>query len=135
MAEATDPITDAIIAEARAGYQQFRDNDPAFLDRLDPDVEWLIPETLPGGGALRGQLAVMEFFEVTAGMWDGAYPDPEEFLGAGDRLVVLGTWRATARATGAHVEVPFAHVFRYRGGKIVYFRNYLDTAMALQALG
>lgn len=76
MAEPTDPITDATIDLARAGYRQFR-----------------------------------------------------------DRLIVLGTWRATARATGARVDVPFAHVLRYRDGKVVYFRNYLDTATALQALG
>jgi ketosteroid isomerase-like protein len=130
----SDPITDEIVRQAEGSYRQFRENDPAFLDQIDEDVEWHVPDTLPGGGALRGQLAVLEFTDGMGRLWEDAYPEPEEFLPAGDTLVVLGTWRARARATGIRVEVPFAHVLRYRDGKLVYFYNYLDAAKALQSL-
>ena len=63
-----------------------------------------------------------------------AQPEPEEFLSAGETLIVLGTWRARARVTGILVEVPFAHVLRFRDGKLVYFRNYIDSAQPLKAL-
>ena len=33
-----------------------------------------------------------------------------------------------------HVELPFAHVQQFRNGKLVYFRNYIDAAKALQSL-
>jgi ketosteroid isomerase-like protein len=134
VAVVTDPITQDLVRQAEAGYRQFRENDPAFLDTIDPDVEWHVPDTLPGGGVLRGPLAVLEFMETTGGLWEDAHPDPEEFLPSGSTLVVLGRWRARARSTGVDVEIPFAHVLRYRDGKLVYFHNYLDAAKALQSL-
>jgi ketosteroid isomerase-like protein len=112
----------------------FRDNDPAFLDLMDPDIEWHVPDTLPGGGDLHGHLEVLGFLDGMSTLWSEAYPEPEEFLPSGDKLVVLGTWRGRARSTGIRVEIPFAHVSQYRDGKLVYFRNYLDAAKALQSL-
>jgi uncharacterized protein len=129
-----DPITEELVEQARANYRLFSDNDPAFLDGIDPDVEWHVPDTLPGGGALHGHLAVLEFLEAMSGLFEDAYPEPEEFLRTDDRLIVLGTWRARARSTGVRVEIPFAHVLGYRNGKLVYLHNYLDAAKALQAL-
>ena len=129
-----DPITEELVAQSRDAYRMFRENDPAFFDLVDPDVEWHVPDTLPGGGDLHGTLEVLEFLDTMSGLWDDAYPEPEEFLPAGDKLVVLGTWRARAKSTGVRVEVPFAHVQQFRDGKLVYFRNYLDAAKALRAL-
>jgi ketosteroid isomerase-like protein len=77
---------------------------------------------------------VLEFVDNMGRLWEDAYPEAEEFLPAGDKLVVLGTWRARARSTGVRVEVPFAHVSQYRDGKLVYFRNYIDAAKVLQSL-
>jgi len=129
-----DPITEEVVRLSRDGYRMFRENDPAFLDRMDPEIEWHVPDTLPGGGDLRGPLEVVEFLDTMSGLWEDAYPEPEEFLPAGDKLIVLGTWRARARSTGVRVEVPFAHVHQFREGKLVYFRNYIDAAKALQSL-
>jgi ketosteroid isomerase-like protein len=129
----TDEITEALVRQCKTSYRQFRENDPAFLDAVDPDVEWHVPDTLPGGGEIRGQLALLEFLDTTSRLWE-AHPEPDEFLPAGDRLIVLGTWRGHARSTGTRVAVPFAHVLRYRDGKLVYFRNYLDAAKVLQSL-
>jgi hypothetical protein len=131
---AFDPITDELVALARDGYRMFVEGDPAFLDTWDPEIEWHVPETLPSGGALHGPAEVLAFFETVSGLWEDARPEPEEFLAAGDKLVVLGTWRARARPTGVDVEVPFAHVQQFRAGKVVYFRNYIDAAKALQSL-
>ena len=134
MGAEVDPITEELVAQSRDAYRMFRENDPAFFDAVDPDVEWHVPDTLPGGGDLHGTLEVLEFLDTMSGLWDDAYPEPEEFLPAGDKLVVLGSWRARARSTGVRVEVPFAHVQQFRDGKLVYFRNYLDAAKALRAL-
>ncbi len=130
----TDQITDELVQQCQDGYRQFRENDPAFLEAIDPDIEWHVPDTLPGGGALHGPMAVLEFMETVSGLWEDAYAEPEEFLPSGDKLVVLGTWRGQARSTRVRVEVPFAHVFRYRAGRLVYFCNYLDAAKALRSL-
>jgi ketosteroid isomerase-like protein len=111
---AFDPITDELVALARDAYRMFVEGDPAFLDTWDPEIEFHVPETLPGGGALHGHLEVLAFFETVSGLWEDARPEPEEFLAAGDKLVVLGRWRARARSTGLDVELPFAHVQQFR---------------------
>jgi ketosteroid isomerase-like protein len=129
-----DPITDELVEHSRDAYRMFRENDPAFLDMIDPDVEWHVPDTLPGGGALHGPLEVLEFMETLSGLFSQSYPVPDEFLPSGDKLVVLGTWRAQGRSTGNRVEVPFAHVQQFRDGKLVYFHNYVDAAKLLQSL-
>ena len=129
-----DPITEETVRRSRDAYRMFREQDPAFFDRVDPEVEWHVPDTLPGGGDLHGTLEVLEFIDTVGELWEDAYPDPEEFLPAGDKLIVLGTWHAAARSTGVRVELPFAHVNQYRDGMLVYFRNYIDAAKALQSL-
>jgi uncharacterized protein len=129
-----DTISEDLVLLTEDSYRQFRENDPAFLEKVHDDVEWHVPDTLPGGGVLHGQLAVLEFMDTTGRLWEDARPEPEEFLPAGETLVVLGRWRARARATGIAVDIPFAHVLRYRDGKLAYFHNYIDAAKALQSL-
>jgi ketosteroid isomerase-like protein len=131
---AFDPITDELVALARDTYRMFVEGDPAFLDAWDAEIEFHVPDTLPNGGALHGHMEVLAFFETVSGLWENPRPEPEEFLAAGDKLVVLGTWRAQARSTGVDVELPFAHVQQFRAGKVVYFRNYIDAAKVLQSL-
>jgi uncharacterized protein len=129
-----DQITDELVELTRAGYQMIRDGDPAFLDLIDPDVEWHVPDTFPGGGALRGHWEVLAFLDASAQIWEDPHPEPHELLPSGDTLVVLGDWCGRARATGISVAVPFAHVSRFRGGLLVYFRNYIDAAEVAKAL-
>ena len=78
MGTVVDPITEEVVRLSRDGYRMFRENDPAFLDRMDPEIEWHVPDTLPGGGDLRGPLEVVEFLDTMSGLWEDAYPEPEE---------------------------------------------------------
>jgi ketosteroid isomerase-like protein len=129
-----DVVTDEVVQRAKDGYAMFQRHDPAFLDGLDPEIEYRVPDTLPGGGHLRGQWEMLAFMDTVAGLWDDPRPEPEEFLPAGDKLIVLGTWRATAKATGVSVEVPFAHVLQHRDGRLASVRVYMDAAKALRSL-
>jgi ketosteroid isomerase-like protein len=131
---AYDAITEEHVGSARDAYRLFREGDPAVFDGMHMDVEWVVPDTLPGGGALRGQLAVLEFWDGIGKLWEDSYPDPEEFLPAGDALIVRGTWRARARSTGLRGDSPFVHVMRFRDGKLASIHQYLDTAKILQSL-
>jgi uncharacterized protein len=130
----SDLITEADIERARAGYRNFRAGDPSAFDNWDPDIEIHVPKSLPGGGDLRGVLQFREFLEAMMEHLEEAYPEPEEFIGAGDKLIVLGTWHARARKTGRTAAVPFAHVFRMRDGRFNYFRNYIDSSEMLEIL-
>jgi uncharacterized protein len=129
-----DPITEADIERARVGYRKFREGDPSAFDNWDPDIEIHVPKSLPSGGDLRGVLEFREFLETMMEHLEEAYPDPEEFMAAGGKLIVLGTWHARARKTGRKLAVPFAHVYEMRDGKFNYFRNYIDSSEMLELL-
>lgn len=134
MGVALDPITDELVEQTRDWYRMAKERDPEFVERIDPEVDWYVPDTFAGGGHLHGPWAVLTFMDSVGALWDGVHAEPEEVLPSADALVVVGTWRGTVRATGMLVEVPFAHVLRFRDGRVVYFRNYIDTAKILQAI-
>ena len=87
-------LSEAEIEWVREGYRMFRDGDPAFMDRYEPDAEFIFPATLPSGGTYAGPWEAMEFWTTVGELFENPYPDPEEFLRVEDRLIVFGTWRA-----------------------------------------
>ncbi len=124
---------------ARGGYDAFSRGDiDAVLSMMDPDIVWQEPdvEGIPAGGTHHGREAVAEnVFGRVSEDWDEFQVVPEEFLDAGDRVVVLGLFQGKGKATGGTLDAPFAHVWTLREGKMVHFRNYTDTTNWLQALG
>jgi uncharacterized protein len=99
------------------------------------DFEMNLPETLPFGGTRHGYDGVRAFAVVYQDFVEGAWADPDDFLDAGDRIVVLGRVRGSVRATGREYEVAFAHVWAMTDGVPSSFRGYLDTVPILVALG
>jgi ketosteroid isomerase-like protein len=66
--------------------------------------------------------------------WSEFTAVPDEFLDAGDEVVVLGRYRGTAKQTGKRLDVPFVHVWSLRDRKAWRFRQFLDTAGWVEAL-
>ena len=123
----------------RQGYDAFNRGDiETVMGLMDPDIEWQEPdvEGLPDRGTHHGSEAVAnEVFGAVAEHWDEFQAVPEEFLDAGERVIVLGHFRVRGKATGRTVDAPYAHVWTLRDGKVVQHRNYVDTATFLQSLG
>ena len=118
------------VAVARAAYEAFAREDMAGVyAAMDDEIVWHEAQGLPHGGVYRGLAAVRaEIFEpIDASWWDGFAATPDEFVDAGDHVLVLGRYTATARATGRRLDVPFAHVWRFRDGRAVEFRQFTDT--------
>lgn len=138
----TVSLSRADIEWIREVYRLFTDGDPEFLERYEPEATLVFPEPLPKGGTYRSPLEALEFWNNIGELFDGAHPEPEEFLRDGDRLVVLGRFHGRARATGEQVAIRFAHVFGLTGGdgplreqRFTSFELIIDTAAALSALG
>ena len=123
----------------RQGYDAFNRGDiDTVMGIMDPEIEWREPdvEGLPARGTHHGPEAVAnEVFGSVAEHWDEFQVAAEEFLDAGERVIVLGHFRIRGKATGRSVDAPYAHVWTLHDGKVVHFRNYMDTATFLQALG
>ncbi|HET6690279.1 MAG TPA: nuclear transport factor 2 family protein [Miltoncostaeaceae bacterium] len=102
---------------------------------LDPDVEWVEPDTpgLPFAGVHRGRDGVVSgVFATVPETWDEFRVEPEELLDDGESVVAIGRFRA--RAGDRRLDAPFAHVWRVRGGLAAEFRNFTDTAAFVAAL-
>ena len=123
----------------RRGYEAFNRGDiDTVMGLMDPNIEWQEPdvEGLPQRGTHHGPEDVANnVFGAIVGNWDSFQAVPEDFMDAGDRVVVLGHLAGTGKASGRTLDAPYAHVLTLRDGKAVHFRAYADTANALQSLG
>ena len=118
----------------RGIYAGFESGDvPDVLSRLSPDIVWNEAEHFPyaDGNPYRGPEAVLTgVFARLGGEWDGFATVPDEYLDAGDTVIVLGRYRGTYKATGRTLDAQVVHVWRIAGGKVVAFQQYTDTLQA-----
>jgi ketosteroid isomerase-like protein len=122
---------------AARSYDAFaRDDLDAVLADLDPQIEWHQAQGLPHGGLYRGVDEVRRnvFEPLDRDWWETFTVTPEQFLDAGDEVVVIGRYRGVAKGTGRPLDVPFVHVWTFRDGLAVRFRQFLDTAGWVAAL-
>jgi ketosteroid isomerase-like protein len=123
------------IERLRGAYSAMSRRDADELAELVAhDIEWTLPEALPWGGTHHGPDGIHALVDIFTDHVEGSWADPDDFLDAGDRIVVLGRVRGTVRATGEDYEVPFAHVWGLSDGVPSSFRGYLDTTPIVAAL-
>jgi len=122
------------VALVQAIYQGFAAGDvPAILERMSGDIEWNEAENFPYAdrNPYCGPEAVLSgVFARFGEEWDGFAALPDDFLGDGDSVVVLGRYRGVYKATGRAFDAQFAHVWRVEDGKAVAFQQYTDTLQA-----
>ena len=93
------------------------------------------------GGLEEGRIAhgAQEFREIfekeDLDAWDERRFEPEDFIDAGDRVVVLQHEYRRGRGSGVEIETETAVVFEVRGGRVVRIQGYMDPVSALEAVG
>src|SRR3954468_22065107 len=120
----------------RGVYASFMRGDiPDVLSRLDPQIEWVEPYPVGHnpGTHVGIDAVVQNVFMPVPQEWDDFTLVTEEFLDAGDRVVVTGVITARNKATGRDLVAPACWVWTVRDGKAVRNRNYQDTAQWLLA--
>ncbi|HZG37511.1 MAG TPA: nuclear transport factor 2 family protein [Nodosilinea sp.] len=110
-------------------YRAFRDRDyDAFLSITTPDLEWIQNEGFPGGATYRGAAEVIEgVFKANSNNWAGFAYQIEEFLDAGDSVIVVGRYTGKNTVSGKPLSAAAAHIYDLRGGKVCRFRMFADT--------
>jgi ketosteroid isomerase-like protein len=120
------------IGVVQQGYAAFGRGDiPGLLSLLDANVEWKTPGSadLPTAGLRRGHAQVADFFRTLSELLDFEHFEPQSFLADGDRVVVLGVDRFKVKGgSGKSLTEEWCHVFTVRGGKVIAFMEYIDTA-------
>ncbi|HYI39225.1 MAG TPA: nuclear transport factor 2 family protein [Allosphingosinicella sp.] len=132
-------MSDENVALVRAIYEAFAAGDiPGVTGLMSPDIVWNEAENFPyaDGNPYRGPEAILGgVFARLGSEWEGFAARPEEFLGAGEAVVVLGRYGGACKATGHVLDAQFAHVWRVEGGKATRFQQYTDTLQAARVSG
>ena len=117
-------------------YAAFAKGDvPTVLGAFAPDIRWTEADGFPYAGTYVGPDAVLTGVFMRLGTeWDGYAAVPDEIIGSGDTVIVLGTYSGTYKATGKYFKAPMVHVWRFRDGKISAFQQHTDTVLVQRAL-
>jgi ketosteroid isomerase-like protein len=118
---------------ARSAYEAFGRGDLAALqESFTEDAAWVTSDELPLGGEVKGRDEILANFAQIPNYWSSFSVEPEEFIDAGDYVVVRGTQRA-ANDKGSF-EAPFLHLMKFENGKTVRGEFFTDSAKAAKLL-
>jgi ketosteroid isomerase-like protein len=102
---------------------------------MDEQIEWDYVGSFPESATYHGPDEVRAFFM----QWSGAFEDfgfeAEEFVDAGDSVLVLLHQWGHGKDTGARVENRSWQMFTLRDGKLVRCRGFETKAEAFEAVG
>lgn len=135
--EITDFATSSAPADVvRRQYVASANGDLAALRAtLADDVEWTEMAGFPLAGTYRTPNGVTTaVMERLGADWDGWIAHDDTYVVDGENVVVLARYTATNKATGKHINVRVAHHFIVRGGHIVRFEQFVDTARVRAAM-
>ena len=113
-----------------AVYEAWPRGIDAFLEALSPDFEWRFADNFIYGGVnpIIGHETLRESsLKALKTDWEDFDAALEELLDAGDTIVGLGHYVGIYRPTGRSLRAQFAHVWTLEGGKVVRWRQYVDT--------
>jgi ketosteroid isomerase-like protein len=120
----------------RAAFEAFLAGDRERTARLvDPEVEF--HGTVGGlqeGQTARGQADIDETFESEdLEAWEERRLEPEQFIDAGDSVVVLLHEYRRGKGSGVELETETAVVVAVVDGRVARIQGYMDRQAALEA--
>jgi ketosteroid isomerase-like protein len=101
-----------------------------LLALMDEDIDWHIagPDSISFAGSNRGRNAVRRVLEKSFATVKNQQPEVRDVIAQGDTVTVIGHERGQCSTNNQEYESYWIHVFTLRDGKIIKFREYLDTA-------
>jgi ketosteroid isomerase-like protein len=123
------------VDRTRAAIEAMNQRDiEGVLRLLDPEVRFehrlaALQGSFVGLDGVRGWFAdLLEHFDT----WQIHCPDIRDL---DDRILALGTIRATGKESGVETELPLTVVMRFRDGLCTDFTDFGDRDQALEAVG
>lgn len=110
-------------------YRAFRDkDDDAFLKVTTKDLEWIQNAGFPGGATHKSALEVIEgVFRANNNNWENFAFHIEEFLDAGNSVIVIGHYSGRHHTSRKTLDAAAAHIYDLRDEKVYRFRMFADT--------
>jgi ketosteroid isomerase-like protein len=129
-------VEDQSVEVVKGIYDAFGRGDMAgVLGAMAADVKWYEAEGLPYGGVYQGGEAVAQnvFGPVMRDIPNFAVT-PEQFIASGDTVAVVARYTGTGKDTGKELDLQVVHVYDVRDGKVVEFRQFVDTVKFLEVV-
>ena len=107
-------------------------NVPGVLALFDPSIEWRECKGMPfveGDGIFIGPEAVVtNVFMNLPVYFDGFNIAVNEIFGADEKVVMVGYYQGTNKATGTPFKANATHTWTVKNGKLTHFFQAVDTA-------
>jgi ketosteroid isomerase-like protein len=128
----SSPQVEQTISALRGAYSAFNRGDiDATVEPLDPQIEWSEPTEFPGGGTYHGREGVKQYLMQSRAAWAEIISEPEQFIPAGNRMVVFVHARLRAKGRSDWQDVRLADVYLFRDGKAIQMKAFADRQEAL----
>jgi len=116
----------------KQGYSDFSaGNMEAVLAKWDPAIEWHECKGMPfvkGDGIFKGHEAVVTNVIMNLPVYfDGFNIEVEQIFGADDKVVMVGYYLGTNKATGKPFKANATHVWTVKNGMTTHFFQAVDT--------
>ena len=120
------------MAQMKAVYDAFnRRNFNDLADLLDPDVVFEEAESRGHGGPVRrGKDRLLEYLSSWWHAWESVHWDVYEAREEDGRVLTLCDVRGRPRGTETDVERRMGHITRFREGRMLHSRSYVDADRA-----
>jgi ketosteroid isomerase-like protein len=129
-------VSRANVEQVREIYERFRAGDgEGALALLDPEIEVHERPESPDPQVYRGHQGVLDSLRVSRAAFEGLDVVPEEFIEAGDRVVVVFRFVGTGRESGVPIDQRLCHVWTLKDGKAVRMEVHSGRDEALRAVG
>jgi len=132
-------MSQADVDSVRAAWEAWERGDmEAIFAFYDPEIVWdqTHADTPELSTVYHGHDGVRQFIREWIAPFESYYARPEEFIDAGEAVVVRLRQGGRGKQSGAEVEMPpYWQVYRLRDGRAMRIEVYTDQAEALKAVG
>jgi ketosteroid isomerase-like protein len=123
-------MSQANVAVVRQLFESYERGDyEEAAECLAPDVVYEVGQELPA----LGRAAVRAMWERWDSTWEEAETVPEEFIDAGDHVLVTVKYSTRGRGSGIKYEERLFDVYTFSDGEIAHKREFRDRAEAAEA--
>ena len=108
----------------------------SMREMMDENVrsENLAPANVPIAGDRNGVDALMDYFVLAAEPTaDYEFLEAKRWLESGEVVVAIGREAYRIKSTGKRAETPFVHETHWKDGRLVFWREFYDTAAMQEA--
>ena len=112
----------------------FAETGNPMLEILDPDVE-VYDHDIPDAGTYRGTAGFEQWLADWTAAWEEFAMQPEEWIDAGDKVVIILLMTAKGRGSGVEVTRRDGMVWTLRDGKVIRLDYFNTEEQARAAAG